>query len=99
MTSVDTITANGVARVSQAEVDRFQADGFLLVENFFSHAALDHFGARVDAAVRYRIAGDQRRLGEKNLYEQTFVQCMRLWEDHPGSECVDISSQAMCCSR
>lgn len=70
--------------VSQADVDRFQADGFLLVENFFSDKELDHFGEQVDAAVRYRTEDDERSLTEKNLYERTFVQCMRLWEDHPS---------------
>ncbi|MDH3273298.1 MAG: phytanoyl-CoA dioxygenase family protein [Gammaproteobacteria bacterium] len=70
--------------LSQDEIDRFQADGFLLVEDFFTHEELDRFGKLVDAAVRYRTADDRRALSDKNLYEQTFVQCMRLWEDHPS---------------
>src|SRR5210317_635122 len=65
------------------QVERYRRDGFLLVENFFTDEELDRFGECVDAAVRYRSADDRRSLGEKNLYEQTFVQCMRLWEDHP----------------
>ena len=67
----------------QAQVDAFQKDGFLLVENFFTDEELDGFAPHVDAAVAYRTADDKRGLQEKNLYEQTFVQCMRLWEDHP----------------
>ena len=58
------------------------ADGFLLVEDFFSVEELDRFGASVVAAVHHRTSDDDRQLTEKNLYEQTFVQCMRLWEDH-----------------
>jgi len=65
------------------QVERYQRDGFLIVENFFTDEELDHFGECVDAAVRFRTADDRRSLREKNLYEQTFVQCMRLWEDHP----------------
>ena len=69
--------------LTQTQVDRFQSDGFLLVEGFFSEQELDHFGPSVDAAVRNRTADDRRVMQQKNLYEQTFVQCMRLWEDHP----------------
>ena len=63
-------------------MDRFSADGFLLVENFFSDEELDRFGVHVDAAVKNRTADDHRSHAEKNLYEQTFVQCKGLWEDH-----------------
>ena len=67
----------------QEEIDQFQADGFLLVEDFFTDDEIAHFGECVDAAVEYRTSDDRRNLSEKNLYEQTFVQCMRLWEDRP----------------
>ena len=33
------------------------------------------------AAVRERNAPDRRSLAEKNRYEQSFIQCMNLWED------------------
>lgn len=74
------IAASGL---SQNEIDRFQRDGFLLVENFFTDEELDGYSKAVDAAVAYRSSDDHRALSEKNLYEQTFVQCMRLWEDRP----------------
>jgi ectoine hydroxylase-related dioxygenase (phytanoyl-CoA dioxygenase family) len=76
-------TALEQSGLSQDQIDRFEADGFLLVEDFFTHEELDRFGEYVDAAVRHRTADDGRSMAEKNLYEQTFVQCMRLWEDHP----------------
>ncbi len=69
--------------LSRDQVERFKTDGFLLVEDFFSHGELDAFSTHVDAAVAHRTSDDHRALAEKNLYEQTFVQCMRLWEDHP----------------
>lgn len=69
--------------LTEAQIDRFEADGFLLVDDFFTDEELDHYGACVDVAVRHRTSEDSRELAEKNLYEQTFVQCMRLWEDHP----------------
>ena len=43
--------------LSQNDIDRFEADGFLLVEDFFTHEELDRFGEYVDAAVRHRTAG------------------------------------------
>lgn len=75
-------TTGANMRVNEDQVERFQADGFLLVENFFTDSEVEHFGACVDAAVKFRTKDDHRGLSEKNRYEQTFVQCMRLWEDH-----------------
>lgn len=80
MTDNEALRASGL---TEEQVNRFQADGFLMVENFFSDEELDHYGKHVDSAVRHRTADDHRSLKERNLYEQTFVQCMRLWEDHP----------------
>jgi ectoine hydroxylase-related dioxygenase (phytanoyl-CoA dioxygenase family) len=76
-------TAISHSGLSQEQIDRFQADGFLLVEDFFTDEELDGFGKAVDAAVEYRTSDDHRDLSDKNLYEQTFDQCMRLWEDRP----------------
>ena len=75
-------TKISTGKLTQAMVERFKIDGFLLVEDFFSHEELDRFGSEVDKAVRYRTVDDNRSHGEKNLYEQTFVQCMGLWEDN-----------------
>ena len=80
MTDNKTIERSGL---TQDEIERFQEDGFLLVEDFFNDQELAGFGDAVDAAVAYRTSDDQRDLTDKNLYEQTFVQCMRLWEDRP----------------
>jgi len=75
-------TKISTGKLTQAMVERFKIDGFLLVEDFFSHEELDRFGSEVDKAVRYRTVDDNRSHGDKNLYEQTFVQCMGLWEDN-----------------
>lgn len=68
--------------INPGDVEQFKADGFLLVEDFFSDEELDRYGAAVDAAVSHRTSDDSRGFDEKNQYEQTFVQCMALWEDH-----------------
>jgi ectoine hydroxylase-related dioxygenase (phytanoyl-CoA dioxygenase family) len=44
---------------------------------------VERFGGAVDAAVASRKVNDTRRLEEKSLYEQSFIQCQNLWEDWP----------------
>ena len=59
-------TKISTVKLTQAMVDRFKIDGFLLVEDFFSHEELDRFGSEVDKAVRYRTVDDNRSHGDKN---------------------------------
>ena len=64
-----------------AQIERFQRDGFLVVENVFDTREIAAFGAEVDTAVASRTISDTRALEEKTTYEQSFIQCMNLWED------------------
>jgi len=64
-------------------IECFQRDGFVVVPDLLSEAELAHFGRAVDRAVANRGRDDHRQLGEKSLYEQSFTQCMNLWEDNP----------------
>jgi hypothetical protein len=41
-----------------------------------------HFERAVTAAVRGRSAGVTKPLEERSRYQQSFTQCMNLWEDH-----------------
>ena len=70
-------------RLDADELARFARDGFLLVENVLDESERLRFGSAVDAAVQDRSGEDNRTLEEKTLYEQSFIQCMNLWEDHP----------------
>ncbi|MHB8339890.1 MAG: phytanoyl-CoA dioxygenase family protein [Mycobacteriales bacterium] len=72
-----------VTLVSAELVQSFQRDGFVVVPELLTAAELDYFGSAVDAAVAFRRRGDERTLAEKSRYEQSFVQCLNLWEDHP----------------
>ena len=67
-----------------AHIDAFWRDGFVVVPGLLAAAELDTFGAAVDAAVAARTRHDRRRLEEKSRYEQSFQQCINLWEDHPA---------------
>jgi ectoine hydroxylase-related dioxygenase (phytanoyl-CoA dioxygenase family) len=69
--------------VSQDLIDSFRHDGFVVVPGLLTENELDKFGAAVDRAVADRGRDDRRTLGEKSPYEQSFTQCINLWEDHP----------------
>jgi ectoine hydroxylase-related dioxygenase (phytanoyl-CoA dioxygenase family) len=65
-------------------VARFREDGFVVVPDLLSLDELDHYRPLVTGAVAHRTAGDTVPLEEKSRYQQSFVQCMNLWEDFPG---------------
>ena len=65
------------------QVETFQRDGFLVVENVFPSAQRALYGDAVDAAVARRAGDDLREVKDKTIYEQSFIQCMNLWEDSP----------------
>lgn len=68
---------------SQEQVETFRRDGFVVIPDLLSDDELHRFGEAVDAAVAGRMAWDSRQLAEKTRYEQSFQQCLNLWEDHP----------------
>lgn len=69
--------------VSDELVEDFRRDGFVVVPDLLTEAELERFAPQVDRAVAERTAHDRRRLDEKSRYEQSFLQCINLWEDHP----------------
>ncbi len=70
--------------VSANQVAAFQRDGFVVIPDLLSAAELVELGTAVDAAVAARTRHDRRRLEDKSRYEQSFQQCINLWEDHPA---------------
>jgi ectoine hydroxylase-related dioxygenase (phytanoyl-CoA dioxygenase family) len=68
--------------VDDAHREAFARDGFVLVPDLLDAAELDHFGRIADAAVAARTRA-YRPLAERSRYEQSFLQCINLWEDHP----------------
>ncbi|SRR5258706_8224529 len=63
--------------------ERFLRDGFVHARNVLPKDDVERFGRAVDEAVASRKIHDGRRLEEKSLYEQSFIQCQNLWEDWP----------------
>jgi ectoine hydroxylase-related dioxygenase (phytanoyl-CoA dioxygenase family) len=63
-------------------VERFRRDGFVVVDGLLADDELAHYEPLVTAAVARRKHGAPP-LAERNLYAQSFHQCINLWEDCP----------------
>ena len=72
------------AVVGDATITAFRRDGYVVVDGLIGGDELDRLAPAVAAAVARRKAADTRSLGDKSRYEQSFLQCQNLWEDHPG---------------
>jgi len=62
--------------------ERFQQDGFVVVPNLVEGTLLDRVTPAIDAAVSRRTRA-LRPPAERSRYEQSFLQCINLWEDTP----------------
>ncbi len=69
--------------VTDAEREAFQNRGYVRIDDLLDAAEIAHYGAAVDRGVADRTAHDPRTLAEKTQYEQSFQQCLNLWEDRP----------------
>ena len=65
-------------------VERFERDGYVVVSDLLDADELDRYDQLVTAAVKSRTEGNTVPLSEKSRYQQSFIQCMNLWEDFPG---------------
>lgn len=74
---------DGDALVPAELVEQFRAQGYVVVPGLLSTDELDHYASLVSDAVRQRTEGDTMPLEQKSRYQQSFVQCMNLWEDFP----------------
>ena len=70
-----------MSALRDAHVSFFRENGFVVVPDLLTREELERHGAAVDAAVRSRMSADARALHEKSRYEQSFQQCINLWED------------------
>jgi len=73
-----------MATLSPDLIDSFRRDGYVRVPALLDGDELARFGDVIDATVQARTASDARRLEEKSRYEQSFLQCINLWEDAPA---------------
>lgn len=71
------------ATAGQSSHEQFSEQGFLHVPELLDEDEVAGFRPIVEAGVQARRAGDNRALDEKTTYEQSFLQCINLWEDVP----------------
>jgi ectoine hydroxylase-related dioxygenase (phytanoyl-CoA dioxygenase family) len=65
-------------------VETFQRDGYVVVPDLLSADEVAHFEAAVTGGVHRRREGmEVVPLAERSRYQQSFIQCMNLWEDDP----------------
>jgi len=76
--------SGGMSAVTDDQCAAFQRDGFVVIPDLLTDVELREFGTAVDAAVAARTRHDRRRLEDKSPYEQSFQQCINLWEDNPA---------------
>lgn len=65
-------------------IRQFGADGYIVIPDLIDLDELDRYQNLVRDAVAQRKRYDSRALAEKSMYEQSFHQCMNLWEDFPA---------------
>ncbi len=75
------MTLRDSAELPPEHVASFERDGYLVVPEVFSADELDAYEEAVTAAVRQRVGSQLRPLEERSRYQQSFIQCMNLWED------------------
>ncbi len=72
-----------MAVLNSLTIEQFATDGYVATDSVLTTNEIDTFGPAIDRAVALRTADDTRLLAERSEYEQSFVQCMRLWETDP----------------
>jgi ectoine hydroxylase-related dioxygenase (phytanoyl-CoA dioxygenase family) len=66
--------------ITSEVISEYRDRGFVVTTDLFDPQELDTYAAAVDEEVSRRTRGDTRDITEKSTYEQSFIQCMRLWE-------------------
>jgi len=70
--------------IDSRTLEAYRRDGYVVVPGLLTGDELDSYEPEVTAAVARRTSGDTRTLAERTPYEQSFFQCMNLWEDTPS---------------
>lgn len=78
------MTSNFPIMLSQEVINTFRTQGFVVTPDVLSTEEVVQYGAAIDQAVAARTASDTRAVTDKSTYEQSFLQCMRLWETDAG---------------
>ena len=69
--------------LSSQTLSSYERNGFVVTPEVLTKESMGQYARSVDAEVALRTSQDKRLLSDKSLYEQSFIQCMRLWETSP----------------
>ncbi len=69
--------------LDEITIKTFQRDGYVVIPGLLTDEEVDRYGDAVSRGVYERTSGDTTPLAEKSRYQQSFLQCMNLWEDRP----------------
>ncbi len=69
--------------VPGALIREFAERGFVITPNLLTANEIARYGTAIDEEVARRTRDDHRSVEDKTTYEQSFIQCMRLWETNP----------------
>jgi phytanoyl-CoA hydroxylase len=69
--------------VTQAQIDAYRRDGFVVIEDVVTGEALEELRHAVERAVHAENQGRQEARGTRGAYEQIFIQKVNLWTRHP----------------
>jgi len=70
-----------VTALTPSQLEVFEEKGFIVLDDMLSDEELDRYGRAVDEALAKRTRWDERPLEHRSRYEQSFRQCINLWED------------------
>jgi phytanoyl-CoA hydroxylase len=73
--------------VTSEQIESYNENGFLVVENFLSAEELDHWRTQTAEAVQQRLEkrnGYTNQGGADSYYQSVFVQCVKLADSHEG---------------
>jgi ectoine hydroxylase-related dioxygenase (phytanoyl-CoA dioxygenase family) len=73
-------------KLTQAQIDHYRENGFVVIKNFLSPRELAAWRAAVDDAVgrrgQQRILGHEEKINEEAYYNNVFIQRVNLWMDN-----------------
>lgn len=69
--------------VTDEQLAQYRRDGFIVIPDLLTAEEVERFAPAVTNGVRHRTRNNTIPLEERSNYQQSFLQCMNLWEDHP----------------
>jgi ectoine hydroxylase-related dioxygenase (phytanoyl-CoA dioxygenase family) len=65
--------------ITEAQIARFERDGFIKLEDVLAADTLAHYGAEI-TRLTIALNTQSKPLGERSTYDRAFLQVMNLWE-------------------